>query len=154
MKKRTVRLIEELRKISDSEWEEVRVKLLESTINHESKRKVANFNEEAVYELMKEVGVPSHLKGCKYLRRAIILTLDNPKVLESVTKTLYPTIAKEFDATCSKVERSMGHAIERVCDNGNMEKVYEIFRETYSARTGKPTNAEFIAGMADYIRYK
>ena len=101
---------------------------------------------------MLEIGVPAHLKGYHYLRDAIILSGKDMEVVSSVTKLLYPTIAKHFRTTDQKVERAIRHAIEVSWSRGNVETFEKIFG--YSVATGRtrPTNSEYIARIADNIR--
>lgn len=102
--------------------------------------------------VMLDVGVPAHLKGYHYLRDAILLSGRDMEVVSSVTKLLYPTIAKRFKTTEQKVERAIRNAIEVSWSRGNAETFEEMFG--YSARTGRnrPTNSEYIARIADKIR--
>ena len=101
---------------------------------------------------MWEIGVPAHLKGYHYLRDAIILSGKDMEVVSSVTKLLYPTIAKHFRTTDQKVERAIRNAIEVSWSRGNVETFEKIFG--YSVATGRtrPTNSEYIARIADNIR--
>lgn len=101
---------------------------------------------------MLEIGVPAHLKGYHYLRYAIILSGKDMEVVSSVTKLLYPTIAKHFRTTDQKVERAIRNAIEVSWSRGNVETFEKIFG--YSVATGRtrPTNSEYIARIADSIR--
>ena len=101
---------------------------------------------------MLEIGVPAHLKGYHYLRDAIILSGKDMEVVSSVTKLLYPTIAKHFKTTDQKVERAIRNAIEVSWERGNVETFERIFG--YSIATGRtrPTNSEYIARIADNIR--
>ena len=101
---------------------------------------------------MLEIGVPAHLKGYHYLRDAIILSGKDMEVVSSVTKLLYPTIAKHFRTTDQKVERAIRNAIEVSWERGNVETFEKIFG--YSVATGRtrPTNSEYIARIADNIR--
>jgi two-component system response regulator (stage 0 sporulation protein A) len=101
---------------------------------------------------MLEIGVPAHLKGYHYLRDAIILSGKDMEVVSSVTKLLYPTIAKHFRTTDQKVERAIRNAIEVSWSRGNVETFEKIFG--YSVATGRtrPTNSEYIARIADNIR--
>lgn len=107
--------------------------------------------EKYVTKIMLELGVPAHLKGYHYLRKAILLSENDMEVVSSVTKLLYPEIAKYFQTTDQKVERAIRNAIEVSWTRGNMRTVEELFG--YSARTGKgrPTNSEYIARIADKI---
>ena len=102
--------------------------------------------------VMLDVGVPAHLKGYHYLRDAILLSGRDIEVVSSVTKLLYPTIAKRFKTTEQKVERAIRNAIEVSWIRGNAETFEKMFG--YSARTGRtrPTNSEYIARIADKVR--
>lgn len=108
--------------------------------------------ETIVTDIIHEVGVPAHIKGYQYLREAIILSVKDMEMLNSITKILYPTIAKTFNTTPSRVERAIRHAIEVAWDRGNMEVLNEYFGYTVNIGKGKPTNSEFIALIADRIR--
>lgn len=102
--------------------------------------------------VMLDVGVPAHLKGYHYLRDAILLSGRDMEVVSSVTKLLYPTIAKRFKTTEQKVERAIRNAIEVSWARGNAETFEKMFG--YSVRTGRtrPTNSEYIARIADKVR--
>lgn len=108
--------------------------------------------EEDVTEIIHEVGVPAHIKGYQYLREAIIMSVNNMDMLNSITKILYPGIAKKFDTTPSRVERAIRHAIEVAWSRGKMDTLDELFGYTISNGKGKPTNSEFIALITDKIR--
>ncbi|MGN0335050.1 MAG: sporulation transcription factor Spo0A [Lachnospiraceae bacterium] len=105
-----------------------------------------------ITDLIHEVGVPAHIKGYQYLRDAIIMTVKDPEMLSSITKILYPTIAKKHQTTPSRVERAIRHAIEVAWNRGNVEMINSMFGYTVSTGKGKPTNSEFIALIADKIR--
>ncbi|GHU52377.1 stage 0 sporulation protein A [Clostridia bacterium] len=107
-----------------------------------------------VTELIHQLGVPAHIKGYHYLRNAILLCLNDRKLLESITKELYPTVSKEFLTTPSRVERAIRHAIEIAWDRGNVEILQEYFGYTINQQKGKPTNSEFIALLVDKIRLR
>lgn len=141
MTKETIRMIEEARNLSDSEWELLKEKLLkEDEIGGK------------VCEILKEVGMPANIKGYHYLKSAIILAYNDPTILDYITPKLYPEVAKEFHTTWRNAERCMRQAIERVFERGNMEKIFKIFKYTVSHKKGKLTNSEFIAGVVEYIR--
>ncbi len=108
--------------------------------------------EEDVTEMIHEVGVPAHIKGYQYLREAIIMSVHNMDMLNSVTKVLYPGIAKKYQTTPSRVERAIRHAIEVAWSRGKMDTLDELFGYTISNGKGKPTNSEFIALITDKIR--
>lgn len=108
--------------------------------------------EEEVTEMIHEVGVPAHIKGYQYLREAIIMSVNNMDMLNSITKILYPGIAKKYQTTPSRVERAIRHAIEVAWSRGKMDTLDELFGYTISNGKGKPTNSEFIALITDKIR--
>lgn len=105
-----------------------------------------------VTNVIHEIGVPAHIKGYQYLRDAIILSVNDMEMLNSITKVLYPTIAKKHQTTPSRVERAIRHAIEVAWSRGKMDTIDELFGYTVSTGKGKPTNSEFIALIADKIR--
>ena len=108
--------------------------------------------ENDVTDMIHEVGVPAHIKGYQYLRDAIIMVIREPEMLNSITKILYPTIAKRNQTTPSRVERAIRHAIEVAWSRGNMDIINSLFSYTVSTGKGKPTNSEFIALISDKIR--
>ncbi len=105
-----------------------------------------------VTNIIHEIGVPAHIKVYQYLREAIMMSVNDIDMLNSITKILYPTIAKEFQTTPSRVERAIRHAIEVAWSRGKMDTIDELFGYTINNGKGKPTNSEFIALIADKIR--
>lgn len=105
-----------------------------------------------VTEIIHEIGVPAHIKGYQYLRDAIIMSVNDMDMLNSITKVLYPTIAKKYQTTSSRVERAIRHAIEVAWSRGKMDTIDEMFGYTIHNDKGKPTNSEFIALITDRIR--
>lgn len=99
-----------------------------------------------------DVGVPAHIKGYQYIREAILMSIDNEEIINSVTKTLYPTLASKYKTTPSRVERAIRHAIEVAWNRGQIEMHDKIFGYTVNSNKGKPTNSEFIAMIADRLR--
>ena len=108
--------------------------------------------EAEVTSIIHEVGVPAHIKGYQYLRDAIIMSVKDMDMLNSITKVLYPSIAKKHQTTSSRVERAIRHAIEVAWSRGKMDTIDELFGYTVSTGKGKPTNSEFIALITDRIR--
>ena len=120
---------------------------------HEDPAPYGKHNLEAdVTNIIHEIGVPAHIKGYQYLRDAIILSVNDMEMLNSITKVLYPTIAKKHQTTPSRVERAIRHAIEVAWSRGKMDTIDALFGYTVSTGKGKPTNSEFIALIADKIR--
>lgn len=107
-----------------------------------------------VSDIMHELGVPAHIKGYQYLRSSIIMTVNSPDMMNSVTKVLYPTVAKQFSTTSSRVERAIRHAIEVAWDRGDIDVLSSYFGYTIQNSRGKPTNSEFIAMISDKLRLK
>ena len=105
-----------------------------------------------VTNVIHEIGVPAHIKGYQYLRDAIIMSVNDMEMLNSITKILYPTIAKKHQTTPSRVERAIRHAIEVARSRGKLDAIDEMFGYTVNSGKGKPTNSEFIALIADKIR--
>ena len=105
-----------------------------------------------VTDIIHEIGVPAHIKGYQYLRDAIMMSVEDMEMLNSITKILYPTIAKKHQTTPSRVERAIRHAIEVAWSRGKMDTIDALFGYTVSNGKGKPTNSEFIALIADKIR--
>ncbi len=108
--------------------------------------------ENDVTQILHEIGVPAHIKGYQYLRDAIAISVTDQEMLTSVTKVLYPNIAKKYQTTSSRVERAIRHAIEVAWSRGEMDIINDIFGYTVSNGKGKPTNSEFIALLSDKIR--
>ena len=108
--------------------------------------------ETEVTNIIHEVGVPAHIKGYQYLRDAIIMSVNDMEMLNSITKILYPTIAKKYQTTSSRVERAIRHAIEVAWSRGKMDTIDTLFGYTINTGKGKPTNSEFIALITDKIR--
>lgn len=110
--------------------------------------------ETQVTKIIHQIGVPAHIKGYQYLRTAILLTIKDSDVINSVTKILYPSVAKKYSTTTSRVERAIRHAIEVAWDRGDVDTLNAYFGYTIQNNRGKPTNSEFIAMIADNLRLK
>ena len=110
--------------------------------------------ETQVTKIIHQIGVPAHIKGYQYLRTAILLTIQDSDIINSVTKVLYPSVAKKYQTTTSRVERAIRHAIEVAWDRGDVDTLNSYFGYTIQNNRGKPTNSEFIAMIADNLRLK
>ncbi len=110
--------------------------------------------ETQVTQIIHQIGVPAHIKGYQYLRTAIMLTIKDSDIINSVTKVLYPSVAKKYATTTSRVERAIRHAIEVAWDRGDVDTLNSYFGYTVQNNRGKPTNSEFIAMIADNLRLK
>ncbi|MBQ8163081.1 MAG: sporulation transcription factor Spo0A [Clostridia bacterium] len=110
--------------------------------------------ETQVTKVIHQIGVPAHIKGYQYLRTAILMTISDNDIINSVTKILYPSVAKKYATTTSRVERAIRHAIEVAWDRGDVDTLNSYFGYTIQNNRGKPTNSEFIAMIADNMRLK
>lgn len=110
--------------------------------------------EAQVTEIIHRIGVPAHIKGYQYLRTAIMMTIEDNDLINAVTKVLYPSVAKKYQTTSSRVERAIRHAIEVAWDRGDIDTLNAFFGYTIQNERGKPTNSEFIAMIADNMRLK
>lgn len=116
-----------------------------------ARREITNI-EYIVTDIIHQIGIPAHIKGYHYLRTAIILSINDDEMINSVTKLLYPTVAERYNTTSSRVERAIRHAIEIAWDRGDVDVLNGIFGYTVRNTRGKPTNSEFIALIADKLR--
>ncbi len=105
-----------------------------------------------VTDILHEIGVPAHIKGYHYLRDSIIMAVERPEIINAVTKQLYPSVAKKYETTSSRVERAIRHAIEVAWDRGDIDVLNSYFGYTIHNDRGKPTNSEFIAMISDKLR--
>ncbi len=120
-------------------------------LKEKSKSESLDLNTE-ITEILHEIGVPAHIKGYLYLRESITMVYNNIDILGAITKYLYPTVAKKFKTTSSRVERAIRHSIEVAWNRGNIDAISQIFAYTISYNKSKPTNSEFIAMIADKLR--
>lgn len=105
-----------------------------------------------VTEILHQIGVPAHIKGYHYLRDSILMAVRTPEIINAVTKQLYPSVAKDYETTPSRVERAIRHAIEVAWDRGDVDVLTGYFGYTIHNTRGKPTNSEFIAMISDRLR--
>ena len=105
-----------------------------------------------ITDIIHEIGIPAHIKGYQYIRYSIMLAVKDETIIGSITKTLYPTVAKKHNTTSSRVERAIRHAIEVAWDRGDIDTLNAYFGYTVQNNKGKPTNSEFIAMISDKIR--
>lgn len=117
-----------------------------------STQNLGNDLESQVTKVFHQIGIPAHIKGYQYLRTAILMTVKDNEVINSVTKILYPSVAKQYATTSSRVERAIRHAIEVAWDRGDVDTLNSYFGYTIQTSRGKPTNSEFIAMVADNLR--
>ncbi len=114
-------------------------------------RKRASSIDERISNIFISIGIPPHIKGYNYLREGIKMAVNDPHVINNVTKGLYPVIGEKFDTSASKVERAIRHAIEVAWNRGRIDAVNAIFGARVYIGTEKPTNSEFIALVADKL---
>ena len=130
-----------------------RAKLIATGNENRRNEKMAKYNLESdVTNIIHEIGVPAHIKGYQYLRDAIMMSVDDKEMLNSITKILYPSLAKQHGTTPSRVERAIRHSIEVAWSRGKVDTIDELFGYTVHNGKGKPTNSEFVALIADKIR--
>ncbi|RLQ98287.1 sporulation transcription factor Spo0A [Falsibacillus albus] len=122
-----------------------------SSMKSHSEQKPRNLDA-SITSIIHEIGVPAHIKGYLYLREAISMVYNDIELLGSITKVLYPDIAKKYNTTASRVERAIRHAIEVAWSRGNIDSISSLFGYTVSMSKAKPTNSEFIAMVADKLR--
>lgn len=116
------------------------------------KSKTESHMERRIADILRNIGVSANLKGYRYLKYAIQLAVENPDVLSRIIKDLYPDVAKHFQSDPSKVERCIRHAIDVAWIRGDIDIQTTIFGSSVNTKTGKPTNSEFVAGVAEYLR--
>ncbi len=107
-----------------------------------------------VTDILHQIGVPAHIKGYQYLRTSILLSTQNREIINHITKELYPTVAKKYKTTATRVERAIRHAIEVAWDRGDVDVLNAYFGYTIHSQKGKPTNSEFVAMISDKISLK
>ena len=129
-----------------------RIKSLCMSIDRSSSGKASSNLEIVITDIIHQIGVPAHIKGYHYLREAIIMAVNDIEIMNSVTKCLYPSVAKKHGTTSSRVERAIRHAIEVAWDRGDVDVLNSYFGYTIHSSKGKPTNSEFIALIADKLR--
>lgn len=133
-----------------------------SVIQHITPSSVTDFEDDSdlshmemiVTDIIHQIGIPAHIKDYHYLREAIMLAIMDAEMLESVTKMLYPAVARRFDTSPSRVERAIRHAIETAWDRGDVDVLNSMFGYTINGGKGKPTNSEFIALITDNLRLR
>ena len=146
-------LVDRLRDLISSDDQNSYVELPKGTYKAASSKKANGVSLEVrVTNIIHDVGVPAHIKGYQYIREAILLAVQDEEIINSITKVLYPSLAKKYQTTPSRVERAIRHAIEVAWNRGQIEMHDKIFGYTVNSNKGKPTNSEFIAMIADKLR--
>lgn len=120
--------------------------------NENTKNKTVNDAEKEISSILCEIGMPEHIKGHRYCTSAIKAAVENPDIIDAITVELYPSVAKKFNTTGSRVERGIRFGIELAWDRCDPNVIERYFGSTISAKRGKPTNSEFIARIANIVR--
>ncbi|MDQ0213814.1 two-component system response regulator (stage 0 sporulation protein A) [Oikeobacillus pervagus] len=144
-------LINHIRQVSGSSNPVIKKSASFTTTRPPAEQKTKNLDA-SITSIIHEIGVPAHIKGYLYLREAISMVYNDIELLGSITKVLYPDIAKKYNTTASRVERAIRHAIEVAWSRGNIDSISSLFGYTVSMSKAKPTNSEFIAMVADKLR--
>lgn len=137
----------------DQELAKAKVKRILAEVS-DSPAKKPDTMDSVIKQILLELGIPNSLKGYSRVICAIRIVAENPSVADSITKGLYPMVAKEFNDTPSRVERSIRHAVESAFDRCDIHVISRYFGNTVSLKKGKPTNSEFITRLADVTRQK
>lgn len=142
-----------LERILEKYYKAQQVKLKRAGMTEEQKQFLFDSElEKDITNLIREIGIPAHIKGYQYIREGIIMSVKDPEMLNYITKFLYPTIASKYKTTTSSVERAIRHAIEVAWNRGKLDSMEELFGYNVNSGKGKPTNSEFIALLADKFR--
>lgn len=110
--------------------------------------------EQRIFEVMLDMGIPAHLKGYHYMKTAVVMAVEDMKVVGSVTKLLYPEIARRYNTTNGKVERAIRNAIEISWERGNRQTFELLFGYSRDNGPVRPTNSEYIAAIADTVHMR
>ncbi len=142
-----------LERILENHYNEKQKRLQSRNMTPEQKQMLFDSTlENDITKMIREIGIPAHIKGYQYIREGIMMSVKEPEILNYITKFLYPTIAKKYQTTTSSVERAIRHAIEVAWNRGKMEMMEDLFGHNAACGKGKPTNSEFIALIADKFR--
>lgn len=142
-----------LERILENHYRTKQQKMQQSNMTLEQKQMLFDSTLESdVTKMIREIGIPAHIKGYQYIREGIMMSVKDPEILNYITKYLYPMIAKKYHTTTSSVERAIRHAIEVAWNRGKMDAMEELFGYSLNSGKGKPTNSEFIALIADKFR--
>lgn len=150
--------VEILASLTDEEWEAVDIILQKREVDiilptkEVEEEDFDNKRELYLRKLLKQIGIPSNIKGYYFIKRAIILGWDEPQLRESVTKGLYPRLAEEFNTTSSRVERAIRHAIEVAWQRGEYKLIDRIFSYSVDSKRGKATNSQAIFALSEYAK--
>lgn len=143
-------LVERIRQLKKGEVMINRTDAAKPMLKHQA-QKPQNM-ENRITQIMRDVGVPAHIKGYHYMREAVLLVIEDLELISAITKRLYPELARKYKTTPSRVERAIRHAIEVAWARGQVDTIHELFGYTINTKKGKPTNSEFIAMISDKLR--
>ena len=125
-------------------------------LNRKTETKMIDFEENdkqiIITKLLHDLGMPSNIKGYHYIRDAVSLVYNDPSLIGGITKILYPKIGKKYDASVTRVERAIRHAIEVSWNRADWDLMEEIFGHSVDIDKAKPTNSEFIVTLADKLK--
>ncbi len=142
-----------LERILENHYRTKQQKLQRNNMTLEQKQMLFDSTLESdVTKMIREIGIPAHIKGYQYIREGIMMSVKDPEILNYITKFLYPSIAKKYHTTTSSVERAIRHAIEVAWNRGKLDAMEDLFGYNVNSGKGKPTNSEFIALIADKFR--
>lgn len=105
-----------------------------------------------VSSLLHDLGIPSHVRGYKYIREGIMMLYTSKEVATLVTKEIYPAIANMYNTTSTRVERAIRHAIEISWTRGDLKIMEDLFGNSIDFERSKPTNSEFLTTIADRVK--
>ncbi len=120
-------------------------------VNMDGECSRVNIYKRTTYHMVK-CGFQARQKGYRYLREAVWIAYQEPEVLDSVTKRLYPEVAKRFHTTDKQVERAIRNTIETAWNRGEQDTLKMVFQEIYGDGTIRPTNTEVIGKIVGFFR--
>ena len=132
---------------------ELERRLIDALSSNKSKTiEFSNDEQIVITKLLHDLGMPSNIKGYHYIRDAVSYVYKDSSLIGAVTKELYPMIGKKYDASVTRVERAIRHAIEVSWNRADWELMEEIFGHSVDIDRAKPTNSEFIVTLADKLK--
>lgn len=144
--------MEALKKLAQALNEALKDEAVLEAKKEDEEKKIQNHLEMEITNLMRDLRIPAHLKGYQYLRHAIVMSVKDSSLTSSITKLIYPTVAKVYCTTAQKVERAIRNEVEVMWGRGALKAQKEIFGYNVDEQKLRPTNSECIAAMADYVR--
>lgn len=108
--------------------------------------------EQVICDVLVELGVPTHIKGYRYISTALRMSVEKPDIMDAITNELYPSVAEVYETTWRRVERAIRHAVELAWDRCDLDVRYKYFGNTISNLRCKPTNSEFLTMTAIIVK--